>query len=60
MAATFKLYKDKSGEYRWRLVHQNGQIIADSAEGYSSKSNAENGIQSVKDNAPDAPIEDLT
>ncbi len=60
MAATFELYIDTSDEYRWRLVHQNGQIIADSAEGYSSKSNAINGIQSVKDNALDAPVDDLT
>ena len=60
MAATFELYKDKSGEFRWRLVHQNGQIIADSSEGYTTKDNAENGINSVKVNAPGAPIEDLT
>jgi len=60
MAATFELYKDKTGEYRWRLRHENGNIIADSGEGYTTKANAENGIQSVKENAPDAPIEDQT
>jgi len=60
MAATFELYKDKAGEYRWRLRHENGNIIADSGEGYTTKANAENGIQSVKENAPDAPIEDQT
>ena len=60
MAAHFELYKDKAGEYRWRLVHQNGQIIADSGEGYNTKDNAVNGIESVKTNAPSAPIEDIT
>jgi len=60
MAATFKLYKDRTGEYRWRLVHENGNIIADSSEGYKSKSGAMNGIKSVKDNAPLAPVEDQT
>ena len=60
MAATFKLYKDRAGEYRWRLVHENGNIIADSSEGYKSKSGATNGIKSVKDNAPSAPAEDQT
>ena len=60
MAATFELYEDKAGEYRWRLRHENGNIIADSGEGYTSKANAENGIESVKENAPDAPIEDQT
>ena len=60
MAATFELYKDRAGEYRWRLRHQNGQIIADSGEGYMTKANAINGIESVKANAAGAPIEDQT
>ncbi len=60
MAATFELYRDRSGEYRWRLRHQNGNVIADSAEGYSSKASAENGIQSVKENASTAPTDDQT
>lgn len=58
MAATFELYKDRAGEYRWRLRHENGNIIADSGEGYTTKANAENGIDSVKENAPSAPVED--
>ena len=60
MAATFELYVDRAGEHRWRLRHQNGNIIADSGEGYSSKANAINGIESVKENAPSAPIDDQT
>jgi len=60
MAATFELFKDRAGEYRWRLRHENGNTIADSGEGYTTKQGALNGIQSVKDNAPDAPIDDLT
>jgi uncharacterized protein YegP (UPF0339 family) len=60
MAATFELYKDKAGEYRWRLRHQNGQIIADSGEGYTAKAGAINGIESVKSNAPDAELDDQT
>ncbi|TES83241.1 MAG: DUF1508 domain-containing protein [Dehalococcoidia bacterium] len=57
--AEFVVYKDKAGEWRWRLVHRNTNIIADSGEGYERKAGAENGIQSVKDNAPDAPIKYL-
>ncbi len=60
MAATFKLYVDDKGEYRWRLVHENGNIIADCAEGYDQKAGAENGIASVKENAASAPVEDNT
>ncbi len=60
MASTFELYKDKAGEFRWRLVHQNGNMIANSGEGYSTKENALHGIHSVKNEAPNAPIKDLT
>ena len=58
MVTTFELYKDKAGEYRWRLIHENGNIIADSGQGYTSKENAKNGIESVKENAPSAPVAD--
>ena len=60
MAATFELYLDRAGEFRWRLVHQNGQIIADSGEGYTTKASAINGINSVKGSAPTASTEDQT
>ncbi len=50
MAGKFELYKDKAGEYRFRLKAGNGEIIGQS-EGYSSKSGASNGIASVQTNA---------
>ena len=58
MAAKFELSKDKKGEYRWKLVASNGQAIASSGEGYTTKSGALAGIESVKKNAPAAPIEE--
>ena len=57
--ATFEIYEDSAGEYRWRLVHDNGNIIADSGEGYASKQKARQGIDSVRDNAPDADIDEV-
>ncbi|MBQ3545383.1 MAG: YegP family protein [Lachnospiraceae bacterium] len=51
----FEIYKDKAGEYRFRLKATNGQIIA-TGEGYTTLSNCENGVASVKKNAPDAEI----
>lgn len=60
MAAKFEIYKDKSKEFRWRLIHTNGQIIASSGEGYTTKANAIGGINSVKENAPIATVEDKT
>ena len=58
MPAKFELYKDTKGEFRWRLVASNGQMIANSGEGYKSKESAKNGIDSVKKNAASAAIED--
>ena len=52
----FEVYTDKAGEFRFRLKAKNGQIIAVS-EGYKTKPNCLNGVESVKKNAPDAPIE---
>lgn len=58
--ATFERYEDNAEEWRWRLVHRNGNIIADSGEGYSSKQNATQGLESVKTNAPGGHIVDLS
>lgn len=56
----FELFVDSAGEWRWRLVASNDQIIADSGEGYRSKQGAERGIRSVKRAAPEADIHDTT
>jgi len=60
MAAKFEIFRGKIGDYRWKLTHTNGQIIANSGEGYTTKVNAINGLNSVKKNAPDAVVEDTT
>ncbi|WP_435097564.1 HVO_2922 family protein [Halorubrum sp. N11] len=57
--ATFELYEDAAGEYRWRLRHRNGNIIADPGEGYASKSNARNAIGRIREYAPDADVLDV-
>ncbi len=53
----FEMYEDKAGEYRFRLKATNGQVIATS-EGYKAKASCENGIESVKKNAPEAEIKE--
>jgi len=57
--ATFELYEDREGKYRWRLVHDNGNIIADSGEGYATKQKARQGIESVRTNAGDAEVDEV-
>ena len=59
MGATFELYEDREGKHRWRLVHDNGNIIADSGEGYATAQKARQGIRSVRENAPVAGIEEV-
>ena len=53
MAGKFELYKDKAGEFRFRLKAGNGQNIL-ASEGYKAKSGCMNGIESVKKNAANA------
>jgi len=49
-AGKFELYKDKAGEFRFRLKAGNGENIL-ASEGYKDKGGAENGIASVRKNA---------
>lgn len=51
----FELYRDKAGDYRFRLRARNGKIIAVS-ENYSGKAVCLKGIESVKINSGDAGI----
>ncbi len=55
--ATVELFSDNQDQWRWRLVHDNGSIIADGGQGYSSKQKAKQGLRSVKTNAPGARVE---
>jgi uncharacterized protein YegP (UPF0339 family) len=52
MAGKFECYKDKAGEFRFRLKAGNGETIL-SSEGYSAKSGCKNGIESVRKNCVD-------
>jgi len=56
MAHKFEIYKDKAGEYRARFKYNNEVIFA--TEGYASKAGAQNAIDSIKRNSPEAPTED--
>lgn len=55
---TYTLYKDKAGEWRWRLKHQNGNILATSSEGYSAKAGALKCIENVKGSADADVVEE--
>lgn len=58
--AAFELYKDRQGQFRWRLKASNGKIIADSGEGYVRRIDCEHGIELVKGEAAAAEIKDMS
>ena len=51
----FEVYKDKKGEFRFRLKAKNGQIIA-TGEGYTKLDGCLKGVASVQKNAKDGKI----
>ncbi len=57
--ARYERKETSSGKPMFNLKSTNGQVIGTS-ESYESVSARENGIESVKTNAPDADVDDLT
>lgn len=42
-----EFYKDKNGEYRWRLRAANNRIVADGGEGYKNEEDCREGWRLV-------------
>lgn len=42
-----EIYKDKSGEWRWRITANNNDIIGASCEGYKNKADAEKNLKKI-------------
>ena len=57
MAGKFVVKKGVTGKYHFNLLAANGQVIATS-EAYEQKSSALEGIESVRQNASSAEIDD--
>ena len=55
--AKFEVFKDKKGEFRWRLKANNHKVIADSGEGYKQKASCKHGIDLVKQLAKKAEFD---
>lgn len=48
MSSQFQVYKDQKGEFRWRLLAENHEIICISSEGYVAKQDALHGIEILR------------
>ena len=57
MAGKFEIYKDKKGEFRFRLKSGNGEVVA-TGESYPTKAGVMKGIEAVQRAASGAKIDD--
>jgi hypothetical protein len=57
---SFEIYLDHRGEYRWRFKASNGEVVAVSSEGYTTKENCQYSVHLVKTYSPTASVYDLT
>lgn len=54
--AVFQYFQDKAGKWRWRLLNDEGNIIATSGQGYSRKIDCLHGIEITKNLSPVSDI----
>ncbi|MHA1524573.1 MAG: YegP family protein [Alphaproteobacteria bacterium] len=59
MAGKFEVKKRKDGQFMFNLKASNGEIIVTS-EAYKQKASAMKGIESVRKNAADARVVDIS
>lgn len=57
--ARYERKETAAGKFMFNLKASNGQVIG-SSQSYTSASGRDNGIESVKKNAPDAKLDDQT
>lgn len=54
----FKIYRDKAGEFRWRLVASNDRIVVDSSESYLRREDVMRAVASLQTSVLTARIVD--
>ena len=55
--AGFEVYRDAAGTWRWRLVHRNGNLLADSGSGYSRRNDANRAVERIRTGLDDFEFE---
>lgn len=54
---TFEVYVDKAGKWRWRLRHQNGNVIATcGGQGYENRGDLDTVLHTMGRDVRNAPI----
>ena len=59
-AAVFEVYKDRGGEFRFRLKDAEGNLLAISGKGYDKKADCQKVIDTIKQTAAKAKVEEDT
>lgn len=54
--AAFQIYEGEEGDWRWRLIDEDGDVLSDSGEDYDSRGEAASAMNTVKEYAPDADL----
>jgi uncharacterized protein YegP (UPF0339 family) len=54
---TFEIYKDKAGEYRWRLKTADGDILAVPEDAYKNQADAKRAVDSIRNNFAKLKVE---
>ncbi|WP_247002065.1 DUF1508 domain-containing protein [Halosolutus gelatinilyticus] len=54
--AAFQVYEADDGEWRWRLIDEDGNVLADSGQEHTSRSEAAQAMMTLKEEAPDAEL----
>jgi uncharacterized protein YegP (UPF0339 family) len=52
----FDIYKDVTGDWRWKLWAKNGKVVADSAEGYKNRNHALTMVGKIKEGMPSVAV----
>jgi uncharacterized protein YegP (UPF0339 family) len=58
--AVFEVYKDRGGEFRFRLKDAEGNLLAIAGKGYDKKADCQAVIDAIKKEAAKAKVEDET
>ncbi|WP_247728332.1 YegP family protein [Halovivax limisalsi] len=54
--SAFQVYEADQGEWRWRLIDEDGNVLADSGAEHGSKSEAAEAMMTLKEQAPNAEL----
>ena len=54
--SAFQVYEADTGEWRWRLIDEDGNVLADSGEEHASRNEASKAMMTLKEQAPDAEL----